>query len=158
MTLPFMYWMPKMHYSPSRARFIVASSACSSKPLSQAVSKVFKLLFHQVQNFHAKSTFYKNYNRFWVIENSSPIIERLNSLTSIKRLRISPLTILVLCILSYNILILFAYWRVLSILLKKVEEKGNMAIGNTSRFRKGTHFGVKSVVVKCVSVYQNLRF
>ena len=85
MTLPFMYWMPKMHYSPSRARFIVASSACSSKPLSQAVSKVFKLLFHQVQNFHAKSTFYKNYNRFWVIENSSPIIERLNSLNRRKK-------------------------------------------------------------------------
>ena len=66
MTLPFMYWMPKMHYSPSRARFIVASSTCSSKLLSQAISKVFKLLFHQVQNFHAKSTFYKNYNRFWL--------------------------------------------------------------------------------------------
>ena len=85
MTLPFMYWMPKMHYSPSRARFIVASSTCSSKPLSQAISKVFKLLFHQVQNFHAKSTFYKNYNRFWVIENSSPIIEQLNSLNSKKK-------------------------------------------------------------------------
>ena len=64
MTLPFMYWKPKMHYSPSRARFIVASSTCSSKPLSLAISKVFKLLFHQVQNFDAKSTFYKNYNRF----------------------------------------------------------------------------------------------
>ena len=61
MTLPFMYWMPKMHYSPSRARFIVAPSTCSSKPPSQAISKVFKLLFHQVQNFHAKSMFYKNY-------------------------------------------------------------------------------------------------
>ena len=70
MTLPFMYWMPKMHYSPS---------------ISKAISKVFKLLFHQVQNFHAKSTFYKNYNRFWVIENSSPIIEKLNSLNSKKK-------------------------------------------------------------------------
>ena len=84
-TLPFMYWMPKMHYSPSRARFIVASSKCSSKPLSQAVSKVFKLLFHQVQNFHAKSTFYKNYNRFWVIENSSPIIDKLNNINTKKK-------------------------------------------------------------------------
>ena len=92
MTLPFMYWMPKMHKMPktpkmpkSRAHFIVASSTCSSKPLSQAISKVFKLLLHQVQNFHAKSTFYKNYNRFCAIENSSPIIERLNSLNSKKK-------------------------------------------------------------------------
>ena len=87
MTLPIMYWMPKMHYSPSRARFIVASSTCSNKPLSKAVSKVFKLLFQQVQNFHTKSTFYKNYNRFWVIDNSSLIIDRLNSLNSKKKAR-----------------------------------------------------------------------
>ena len=25
-TLPFMYWLPKMHYSPPRARFIIASN------------------------------------------------------------------------------------------------------------------------------------
>ena len=84
-TLPFMYWMPKMHYTPSRARFIVASSKCSSKPLSQAVSMVFKLLFHQVQSFHAKSMFYINFNRFWVIENSSPIIEKLNKINIKKK-------------------------------------------------------------------------
>ena len=83
-TLPLMYWMPKMHYSPSRARFIVASSNCSSKPLSRVVSMVFKLIFHQVQSFHRKSTFYKNYNRFWVIENSKPIIEKLNHINSKK--------------------------------------------------------------------------
>ena len=83
-TLPLMYWMPKMHYSPSRARFIVASSTCSSKPLSQVISKVFKLIFHQVQSFHSKSTFYKNYNRFWVIENSKPIIEKLNHINDKK--------------------------------------------------------------------------
>ena len=53
-----------MHYSRSRARFIVASSTCSSKPLSQAIPKVFKLLFHQVQ---------------------LPIIEQLNSLNSKKK-------------------------------------------------------------------------
>ena len=76
-----------MHYTPSRARFIVASSKCSSKPLSQAVSKVFKLIFHQVQNFHAKSTFYRNYNRFWVIENSSPIIDKLSKINNKKGAR-----------------------------------------------------------------------
>ena len=54
---------------------IVASSTCSSKPRSQAISKVFELLFHQVQNFHAKSTFSKN----------SPIIEQLNYLNSKKK-------------------------------------------------------------------------
>ena len=36
---------PKMHKTPSGARFIVASSACSTKPLSKAMSFVFKLIF-----------------------------------------------------------------------------------------------------------------
>ena len=43
-TLPFIYWLPKMHYVPSRARFIVASSACSTKPLSKLASQLFKQL------------------------------------------------------------------------------------------------------------------
>ena len=76
--LPFMYWMPKMHYNPPRARFIIASSACSTKPLSKIASSIFKLIFNQIRSFHKKNYFYKNYNRFWVIENSSPFIEKLS--------------------------------------------------------------------------------
>ena len=83
-TLPFMYWMPKMHYSPPRARFIIASSTCSTKPLSKVASSIFKHIFNQVRNFHKKSTFYKNYNRFWVIENSSPVIEKLSRINAKK--------------------------------------------------------------------------
>ena len=37
-SLPIMYWMPKLHKSPSGKRFIVASSTCSTNPLSKAVS------------------------------------------------------------------------------------------------------------------------
>jgi hypothetical protein len=79
-----MYWMPKMHYSPPRARFIIASSTCSTKPLSQVASSIFKHIFNQVRNFHKKSHFYKNYNRFWVIENSSPVIEKLTRINAKK--------------------------------------------------------------------------
>ena len=86
-TLPFMYWLPKMHYSPPRCRFIVASSYCSTKPLSRTASSIYKHIFNQVRNFHRKSTFYKNYNRFWVIENSFPVIEKLRKLNERKRAR-----------------------------------------------------------------------
>ena len=84
-TLPFMYWMPKMHYSPPRARFIVASSACSTKPMSKVTSLIYKRIFSQVQSFHEKSTFYGNYNRFWVIENSAPVIEKLSKINDGKK-------------------------------------------------------------------------
>ena len=83
-TLPFMYWLPKMHYNPSRARFIIASSSCSTKPLSKITSSIFKHIFNQVRSFHRKSYFYKNYNRFWVIENSNPIIEKLTHINNSK--------------------------------------------------------------------------
>ena len=86
-TLPFMYWLPKMHYSPPRCRFIVASSSCSTKPLSRLASSIYKHIFNQVHSFHDKSTFYKNYNRFWVIENSDPVIEKLTRLNKTKRAR-----------------------------------------------------------------------
>ena len=84
-TLPIMYWTPKMHYTPSRARFIVSSAKCSTKPISRVVSNAFKLIFNQIQNFHAASKFYKNYNRFWVISNTKPLIERLDVINTRKK-------------------------------------------------------------------------
>ena len=78
--LPIMYWLPKMHKVPSDARFIVASSVCSTKPLSSTVSRVFKLIFQQVQSFHDKSTFYSRYKRFWVVQNSHPVIQKMDQI------------------------------------------------------------------------------
>ena len=83
--LPIMYWTPKMHYNPSRARFIVSSAKCSTKPLSRIVSNTFKLIFNQIQSFHDKSKFYKNYNKFWVINNSKPLIEKLDVINTRKK-------------------------------------------------------------------------
>ena len=82
--LPFLYLLPKMHYNPPRARFIIASSSCSTKPLSKITSSIFKHIFKQVRNFHEKSYSYKNYNQFWVIENSAPVIEKLRQINERK--------------------------------------------------------------------------
>ena len=74
-----------MHYTPSSSRFIVSSTKCSTKSISRLVSNAFKLIFNQIQNFHAASKFYKNYNRFWVINNSKPLIERLDVINTRKK-------------------------------------------------------------------------
>ena len=60
-TLPTMYWLPKMHKRPIGTRFIVASRNAAQNQLSKLISKVFKLMFTQMQNFHLKSTFYSHY-------------------------------------------------------------------------------------------------
>ena len=48
---------PKMHFSPPRARLMIASSTCSTKPFSKVTSSIFKHTFNQVCNFHYKSFF-----------------------------------------------------------------------------------------------------
>ena len=83
-TLPIIYWIPKMHKSPVGQRFIIASKLCTTKKLSRDVSKVFKLLFQQTRSFHDKSHFYFNYNKFWVVENSTPILDKIHR-TNAKR-------------------------------------------------------------------------
>ena len=86
-SLPSIYWMPKMHYNPCRKRFIIASAKCSTKPLSKLVSKIFKHIFNQIHNFHDKCIFYKNYNKFWVIQNSFPVLEKLDKINNKKQAR-----------------------------------------------------------------------
>ena len=85
--LPIMYWIPKMHKVPTASRFIIASQQCSTKQISKSVSNAFKLIFHQIQNFHKKAKFLRNYNKFWVLQNIEPvldIIKRINRKKSAK--------------------------------------------------------------------------
>lgn len=78
--LPVMYWIPKKHKNPTGKRFIIASKLCSTKQISTAVSNAFKLVYSQVENFHKKAKFLSNYNKFWVLQNSKPIIDTLNKI------------------------------------------------------------------------------
>jgi len=81
-TLPSMYWIPKMHKSPVGARFIVASKTCSTKPLTEVISRIFKMLYNHVENFHRKSYFYSSYRKFWVVQNSFPVIQQMDRINA----------------------------------------------------------------------------
>ena len=68
---PFLYWIPKMHKKPfSKQRYIAASYSCTTKPLSQLLTKVLKL----VEKEHRKicHRYEKNYgiDPMWIIHNS----------------------------------------------------------------------------------------
>ena len=56
-SLPIMYWLPKIHKTPVGARFIVASYYCSTNPLSDTISKNFKIIFNTSESFHKKVSF-----------------------------------------------------------------------------------------------------
>ena len=74
-----------MHKTPIKHRFIVASKQWSTKPISTAVSNAFKLIHHQTENFHLKSKFDANYNKFWVIQNTDPVLTSLNKINDKRR-------------------------------------------------------------------------
>lgn len=92
-----MYWTPKKNKKPTGKTFIIASKICSTKKISKAVSLVFKLIYSQVENYHLKAKFLSNYNKFWVIQNSDPILESItrknkkNNATSISTFDFSTL-------------------------------------------------------------------
>ena len=78
--LPNMYWLPKMHKTPSKARFIVAAPICSIKQLSKAVTTAFKIFFKLIEKYNKISSFFSGVNTFWVIQNNSPVINSVNQL------------------------------------------------------------------------------
>ena len=76
-----MYWIPKFHKNPVGSRFIIASRNCSTKPLSKAMSNVFKPIYSQIENFYHKSKLQKIlsiYKKFWVLQNVNPVIKNIN--------------------------------------------------------------------------------
>ena len=56
-SLPIIYWTSKTRREPIGVRFLVASKKCSTKLISSAISKTFKLTFHKIQSFYDKSHF-----------------------------------------------------------------------------------------------------
>ena len=80
-----MYWLPKIHKTPVGARFIVASYYCSTNPLSDTISKNFKIIFNTVESFHKIGLFYLDCKKFWVVQNYFPIATMINKINVKKK-------------------------------------------------------------------------
>ena len=78
--LPHNYWLPKLHKNPIKFRFIIAAPNCSIKPLSQTVTKIFKLFYRQIETYNKKSQFFSYVKTFWVIQNNENVIKSINKL------------------------------------------------------------------------------
>ena len=78
--LPNIYWLPKLHKNPLKFRFIIAAPECSVKPLSKAITSVFRLFYNQIENYNMKCCYYFSVKTFWVIQNNQEVLKSLNSL------------------------------------------------------------------------------
>ena len=85
--LPGFYWLPKMHKNPIGSRFIAASSACTTKPLSQLLTSSLKLItthFKQYCKGIARNT---GVNCFWIIDNATEVLKKLKKVNRTKGAR-----------------------------------------------------------------------
>jgi hypothetical protein len=70
-SFPFLYWIPKMHKKPfSKQRYIAASYSCTTKPLSQLLTKVLKLVENQHRTICRRYETNYGINPMWIIHNS----------------------------------------------------------------------------------------
>ena len=84
--LPCIYWLPKMHKTPSGARFIIAGKKCINSQLSKHVTSTFKLCYSQIDAYHKKSYYFSWTKTFWVIQNNLLPLECINKINKRKML------------------------------------------------------------------------
>ena len=83
--LPNIYWIPKRHKNLIKARFIIASSKSSIKPLVRTITSIFRLFFRQVQTYNDKCRFFTGVNTFWVVQNNKLVIDAMNGFNKRKK-------------------------------------------------------------------------
>ena len=80
-----MYWMPKTHKDPIKARLIIASPKSSIKCLASTITTIFCLFFRQIQTYSDKCRFFTGVNTFRVVQNNKPVIDAINGLNKRKK-------------------------------------------------------------------------
>ncbi len=79
-TLPFMYWIPKFHKTPTKFRFIVASFRCTSKPLSAMLTTCLKEVQRMSECYCKRIKLSTGISQMWIADNSSKVLETISQI------------------------------------------------------------------------------
>ena len=91
-----LYWIPKLHKNPYKQRYIAGSAKCSTKTLSQILTRILSAVKEGLQKYcdiaYARSVV----NQMWILKNSKELLENLkaqslHSVNSIKSFDFSTL-------------------------------------------------------------------
>ena len=77
--LPTMYWLPKLHKIPYKARFIANSSSCTTTELSKLSTSCLTAVKNHVIRYCEKVYERSGKNLFWSIKNSGEVLNKLKS-------------------------------------------------------------------------------
>ena len=75
--LPTMYWLPKLHKRPYKARFIANSSSCTTTELSKLLTSCLTAIKSHVIRYYETAYETSNKNWFWSIKNSDEVLNKL---------------------------------------------------------------------------------
>ena len=75
--LPTMYWLPKLHKRPYKARFIANSSSCTTTELSKLLTSCLTAIKSHVIRYCETVYETSNKNWFWSIKNSGELLNKL---------------------------------------------------------------------------------
>ena len=78
------YWLPKMHKNPIGSRFIAASSACTTKPLSKLLTYSLKLVAEHFKQYCEGITRNTGINCFWIIDNAVDVLTKFKKFNRTK--------------------------------------------------------------------------
>jgi hypothetical protein len=77
--LPYLYWIPKLHKTPCKERYIAGSSTCSTKELSIHLTKIMSAVNEEEQKYcetvHSRS----GINHMWILKTSKDHLDNLKS-------------------------------------------------------------------------------
>ena len=94
--LPKLYWIPKLHKNPYKQRYIAGSAKCSTKPLSQILTRILTAVKEGLQKYCDTAYARNGVNQMWILKNSKELLENLkaqslHSVNSIKSFNFSTL-------------------------------------------------------------------
>lgn len=87
MRLPNIYMIPKMHKTPPKGRYIAASNSCTTKPLSNIITKCLKLITLQHKKLCKAIYKYTQVNRMWIVDNSKDVLETIDFFNNSEKIK-----------------------------------------------------------------------
>ena len=92
--LPKLYWIPKLHKNPYKQRYIAGPAKCSTKPLSQILTRILTAVKKGLQKYCDTAYFRSGVNQISTLKNSKEFLgnlkaQYLHSVNSIKSFNFS---------------------------------------------------------------------
>jgi hypothetical protein len=77
--LPYLYWIPKLHKTPYKERYIAGSSTCSTKELYIHLTKILSAVKEGQQKYCETVYSRSGINHMWILKNSKDLLDNLTS-------------------------------------------------------------------------------